>query len=83
MEKLIAEITKNAREKVRVELSEYRGHDLISIRVWWLDGNSDTWRPSKKGLALSIDQLPELMDALAKARTEAEKAGLLESQEAA
>ena len=34
MDKLIATIPKNTTEEIRIELGEYRGYDLVSIRVW-------------------------------------------------
>jgi hypothetical protein len=36
----IADLRKNARERLRVELHEFRGHDLLSMRVW-LDASGE------------------------------------------
>jgi len=55
MDKTIAVIKKNAVEEVRVVLSEYRGHDLVSVRIWANYNSADSEkRPTKKGVALRV-----------------------------
>ncbi len=69
MDKTIAVIKKNAIEEVRVALSEYRGHELVSVRIWANYRSADSEkRPTKKGVALRVDQLPELIAALNEAQ---------------
>jgi len=58
----IYEFQKNALEKVIVEIAEYQGKGYLNIRVW-LDaskGQDQDWRPSHKGIKLSVDLIPEL-----------------------
>lgn len=77
-ETVIATIEKNAVEEVRVALSEYRGHDLVNLRIWAnYDSAGSEKRPTKKGFALRIERLPELIAVLKKAEAEARAAGLL------
>ena len=57
-------IRKNAREELRIERQEYRGHDLVNIRVWYDDGSGE-YLPGKQGVAFKVDVLPDVMDALA------------------
>ena len=46
----IAVIEKNAVEEVRVALSEFRGHELVSVRIWANYDSADSEkRPTKKG----------------------------------
>lgn len=59
---LIAEFDKNQREKVRVRLTTYGGHDLIDIRAFWEDKAGDL-QPGK-GLAIRRELIPELRKAL-------------------
>ena len=48
----ISVIRKNAAEEIRIELSEFRGHDLINIRVWSGPRNGGSERiPTKAGIA--------------------------------
>ncbi len=62
-EVLISEFDKNAREKVRVKLTEYGGHKLIDIRAYWPDGSTGELRPGK-GLSVKRELIPELRAAL-------------------
>ena len=71
-------IRKNMAEEIRVELSEFNGHDLINVRVWADPRNGGTERiPTKAGIACNVRLLPELIEALQKAEAAARKAGLL------
>ena len=58
---------KNALERVEARVREYKGHDLIDIRVHF-EAADGSWRPTKKGLALSVDLLGELEKAVAALR---------------
>jgi hypothetical protein len=66
MEALVARIAKNPTEEVRVALTSYRGHDLVDIRVFFQDEQGE-WRPTKRGVSLSVDSFAELRDAIVKA----------------
>ena len=41
------------RKRMRVELSSYQGHPLLSIREWYKDKSSGDLKPSRKGIALT------------------------------
>jgi Transcriptional Coactivator p15 (PC4) len=74
----IAIIPKNQREEIRIELSEFKGYDLINLRVWAQPRNGDGERiPTKAGIACKVALLPELIRALQSAETEARGLGLL------
>ena len=66
MEALVARIAKNPTEEVRISLTSYRGHDLVDIRVFFQDDQGE-WRPTKRGVSLSVDSFAELREAVAKA----------------
>jgi Transcriptional Coactivator p15 (PC4) len=66
MEAMVARIAKNPTEEVRVSLTSYRGHDLVDIRVFFQDEQGE-WRPTKRGVSLSVDSFAELRDAIVKA----------------
>jgi len=66
MDALLARITKNPTEEVRVSLTNYRGYDLVDIRVFFQDEQGE-WRPTKRGVSLSIDSVAELREAIVKA----------------
>ncbi len=77
MNKLIKTIKKNTLDEIRVELSEYRGHNLIAIRVYSDFGDGEEKKPTKKGLTCNVSLIPVLREALEKADAEARKAGVL------
>jgi len=66
MEALVARIAKNPTEEVRISLTSYRGHDLVDIRVFFQDEQGE-WRPTKRGVSLSVDSFTELREAVAQA----------------
>jgi hypothetical protein len=66
MESLVARIAKNPTEEVRVSFTSYRGYDLLDIRVYFQDDQGE-WRPTKRGVSLSVDSVAELRDAVMKA----------------
>jgi len=74
----LAVIRKNAREEIRVELSEYNGHDLLSLRVWADPAAGSSQRvPTKAGIACNVALIPDLIEALRRAEAAARQAGLL------
>lgn len=56
-------IRKNAREELRVERQDFRGHDLINLRVWYDDGSGE-YRPGKQGIAFKSELTADVLDAL-------------------
>jgi Transcriptional Coactivator p15 (PC4) len=54
---------KNAFEEVRAYLQPYKGSQLAQIRVFTPDKN-DVDRPTRKGIALNIRDLPKLAQAV-------------------
>lgn len=58
------EFQKNARgEVVRITREEYKGADLVNIRVWFTASDGEL-RPSKNGLTIRGDQIPQMIEAL-------------------
>lgn len=72
-EKVIHEISKNPSESVRVVLGEYHGKDIINVRVYFQPEGEERWIPTKKGVTLSVESIPELREAIEKAEKEWEK----------
>ena len=63
MDELIEQFEKNATEVVRVSLTEYRGRKLVDVRVYYAD-NEGQYRPTKKGVSLSVDVYPDFKRAM-------------------
>ncbi len=79
MQKQIAAIPKNAREELRVALTQFRGHDLIDLRIY-ADAQGE-WIATRKGITTKVDHLPAIVEALQRAMAEARAAGLLPDME--
>ncbi|RKY85167.1 transcriptional coactivator p15 [candidate division KSB1 bacterium] len=67
---------KNATEEVRVSLTEYLGHKLIDIRVYY-QGEDDEYHPTKKGLSISVEKFNELKESIKSIETTLKKKKLL------
>ena len=59
------EIERNPTEKLIIEDSEYKGHQLVTLRIYFLS-KEDEWLPTKKGVTFKRDQFDEVLDALNK-----------------
>ncbi|HWR83634.1 MAG TPA: transcriptional coactivator p15/PC4 family protein [Candidatus Deferrimicrobium sp.] len=59
------ELERSPTEKLVIENSEFKGHDLVSLRIYFLSGE-DEWLPTKKGVTFRREQLDEVLEALAK-----------------
>jgi hypothetical protein len=82
MSEPIAIIKKNSVDEVRVTLSEYRGRHLLDLRIFTELDNSDEKVPTKRGVNLRVEQLPELLQALEQARAVAVERGFLKKDAA-
>ena len=71
----IASWPRNSRETVKISLSQFKGHNTIDCRCWYV-GTDGELKPGK-GLTLSVRHLPELSAALAKALEAARSHGLV------
>lgn len=76
-DQIIASIPKNAREEIRIALSEFKGHHLANLRIWFTADDGDM-RPGKAGLAFRLEKLPAVIQALNDLEAEARRLGLVE-----
>lgn len=73
--KTICEFNKNPGELVRISLAEFKGKKYLSLWVFY-DASEDQapdWRPSKKGICLSVDLLDDLREGIEKATAEVQE----------
>jgi hypothetical protein len=76
-ETVVATFGKNSREMVRVALTQFRGVKLISIRVWVPRRDGSGTIPTRAGIDMRVEKLPELRAAIVEAEAQARAAGLL------
>ena len=77
---VVGSFPKNNREEVRVSLSKFKGYDLVGVRQWFRNENDEP-RPSKSGITIRVDLLPELLDLIQQARDIAVEKGILDLEE--
>lgn len=65
MGQLIADIEKNSREIIRVEVTEFKGRELINLRIWYSDFDG-SYKPTQKGVAIDINHYDKLKEAVLK-----------------
>jgi len=76
-------IPKNSQEEIQAALSEFRGHRLVSLRLWWRKEDSGPFLPSRRGFAIRADDLPTLIEGLRRLEATAIARGWIEQGEAA
>jgi hypothetical protein len=61
-------INLNSLNQLRITLNEFQGKQRLDIRHWYREGAmpEDEWKPSKKGVNLSIDSIGEFRKKLDK-----------------
>lgn len=80
MDKIVHQFVKNATEEVRVSLTEFKGHKLIDLRIYFEPEDGGERRPTKKGITVDVGLYPELKRALLKLEKELLKENLLEAE---
>lgn len=64
MDKIIAVFPKNKFQEVRVGVREFKGNDLIDIRIWTQTQGAKEMVATAKGVAINVALLPQLMNSL-------------------
>jgi hypothetical protein len=78
----VAKFWRNRRgESIHVILKEFEGRAIIDIRTHFTDRSGIT-QPTRRGLALLVAKLPELLKAIQKANARAVELGLLDDESA-
>ena len=72
-DRLLATVRKNAREEIRITRGDFKGFDIVGLRVWFEDRESGEMRPGKDGLAFRAELVDEIIEALRVAKVESGK----------
>ena len=59
------ELERKETERLIIEDTEYKGHQLVTLRIYFLS-KEDEWLPTKKGVTFRRDQLDEVLGYLQK-----------------
>ena len=64
MDQTVCVFPKNKFQEVRVGVREFKGNDLVDIRIWTMTQNADQMVPTAKGVTINVHLLPQLLKAL-------------------
>ena len=64
-DQLVHSFPKNPLEEVRASVTVFKGKQYVDLRIYY-KGDDGEYRPSKKGLTLSLDLFPDLEEAVNK-----------------
>ena len=76
---VVGSFHKNSQEVVKVTLDEFHGREVVDIRAYFSDVNGE-WQPSRKGITLSIECIPELLEIVRMAKVTLIDNGRLEDE---
>lgn len=72
MEERITVHEKARGETINVYIGEYRGTKYLHIREWYVDKDQEE-KPTKKGVAIPIEKIEQLQEAIERLVPKAEK----------
>jgi hypothetical protein len=64
MNKLVSTFPKNKFEEVRVQVKEFKGYDLVDLRVYTALKEGEEKIPTGKGLSVNVSHFMELKKAI-------------------
>lgn len=72
-DQIIKDLRKSSTERIRIALRSYKESQFLDIRNWYdTSGKEKHFLPSKKGISIQLNLLPELKEAIEKAIEQAE-----------
>ena len=57
---LVHSFPKGQDEEIQMSIRKYKGRLYIDLRVWFMSKSAQSMRPTKKGVFIPFDQLPQL-----------------------
>jgi hypothetical protein len=58
---LVHSIQKNSKSRIDIHINEYKGTTFVDIREYYLERDSEQWKPGRKGIAIRDELYPELL----------------------
>lgn len=69
MQKVIKDIEKNANNKIRISITEFKGNNYIDLRVYYED-DAGEYKPTKKGITFTPELISQVIESLQEAEKE-------------
>jgi hypothetical protein len=79
MDQTVSVFSKNKFQEVRIGIREFKGNDLVDIRIWTIAQGVDQMVPTAKGVTINVNLLPQLLKALNDTEKILKESKLLES----
>ena len=57
-------LPKNSREEIRLSITEFKGATYVDLRTWYEPREGGERKPSREGVSLRPQALPQLLEAL-------------------
>jgi hypothetical protein len=76
---IVCEWDRHDRERIRVTLDKFNGHNIVSIRNFYRD-DAGEMKPGRGGIAMSLRHLKQLVSAINAALAEAQARGLVDGE---
>ena len=67
---LLASIPKGATETLQISINEFKGKKYLDLRIFYTQDDGETWSPTKKGVTVSPEHLPLLLETVQTAMSE-------------
>ena len=64
MDQTVSVFPKNKFQEVRVGIREFKGNDLVDIRIWTMTQSAGQMVPTAKGVTVNVQLVPQLIKAL-------------------
>ena len=68
-DKVVSSFKRNPTEEVRAGIKEFKSRRYIDLRIYYMDDQGE-WKPTRKGISLATDFMPELKKAVGAIETE-------------
>jgi len=72
---VVAKLPMNTEEELRVSLDDLRGKPVVDLRIFATFTLARVHMPTKKGVSVGIERIPDLIEALSRALSEARHSG--------
>ena len=64
MDQTVSIFPKNKFQEIRVGIREFKGNDLVDIRIWTMTQSAEQMVPTAKGVTINVHLLPQLLKSL-------------------
>jgi len=64
-EQLVAVINRSPTQQIQIRVNEFKGKRYVDLRTFYLDDKDETYKPTRKGVSVPVENFEDLKAALA------------------